>query len=122
MKTVLHGHSDDLIEVVGAIEWEADYYAGQDIKVSFSDETLVSMSYGCGWKIKLIQKGSLFEKLIKTERGVEHTDLLAIKYKVMPDNDVLILNKGVEWVTIDFEEEDLRVVTTIRRPKKRQLN
>lgn len=98
MKTLIWGASDDLVEISGAIEEEANLYNG-DITISCSDGTKGSITYNGIWDITINKEGTHFEKLIKgTEEEIPHTDEDAKGCSAY--SDVLVLSEGIEWVRI----------------------
>lgn len=98
MKTKIYGYSDDLIEVEGAVEEEVAYM-DKPIKVSCSDGTSAKITYDGNWIFKILETGTLFDKIIPGNPSeAPHTDEDAKGCSAY--SDVLVLKEGVEWVKI----------------------
>jgi hypothetical protein len=101
MITKIYGASDDLIEIEGAINDEANHYDIPDvgIKLECSDGTKGKLTYDGEWHIKVDVNGSKFRTIINSVGDdAEHTNpdsLGCTSY-----SDVLILDDGIEWVKI----------------------
>jgi hypothetical protein len=93
--TIIQGRSDDIVEFDGEIVEEA--YTGEDDKcfLCFSDGTTCLFEYNSlgVWKIFLMSKGSLFDRIEVCDCEDDGTDVLYIR-------------KGLKWVTC---AEDIRI-------------
>ncbi len=99
MKTKIYGASDDLIEIEGAINDEANHYDAKNVKITCSDGTTAVISYNGNWMITVKKTGHLFEKIVLGNPAEEpHTDEYA--KGLPPYSDVLVLDKGIDWVKI----------------------
>jgi hypothetical protein len=100
MATKIYGASDDLIEIDGDCEEEANIMDAENVSISASDGTTAKISYEGNWIITVTNEGILFKKLIKgsEDDDCKHTDPDAVGLSNY--SDVLVLNDGIEWVKI----------------------
>jgi hypothetical protein len=99
MKQKVYGSSDDLIELEGPISDEVMWYKGK-ARVTCSDGTVFRIEYDGNWHITLIEKGSLFEKLVLGNPAEDpHTDEDAKGLSAY--SDVIVLKEGIEWVKVN---------------------
>jgi len=95
MKTKIYGASDDLIEIEGAINEEADHYDATNLPIRCSDGTFAKITYDGEWKINVLVEGDKFlGKIDSVGDDAKH---------VFPDaegctsySDVLVLDEGIE--------------------------
>lgn len=72
------GCSDDLVELSGDINEEiAVEYDNPQVYLTFSDGTTLFVKYECIWKIRLITKGTLFNRI---EQGDDIKDIFDIAF------------------------------------------
>jgi len=94
MGTRIYGASDDLIEFEGDVGGEVGHYGTdegeQGSLLVCSDGTLLEAKYGKGgagiWELKLIKKGSLFDKIDP-----------CVDEEATPYSDVAIFHDGLKW-------------------------
>lgn len=91
-KTIISGHSDDIIMVQGEYRAEMGCYDHKKpIQLVVSDGTKLAIGYGLNeaatWDIEVLAEGSLFSHIEKNE-GEDSGEY----------SDKLHLNEGVEWV------------------------
>ena len=99
MITKIYGASDDLIEIDGNISDEIDCYNNTNKAIVFSDGTEAKITYDGNWRVKLITKGDLFDRIVfGNEEDKQHTDVDAKGCSNY--SDVLIMKEGIEWVKI----------------------
>ena len=100
MQTKIYGASDDLIEIEGAINDEADHYDATNLPFTASDGTKAKITYNGDWKFEVTVKGDKFLKLIPSVGDDnEHTEQEALGCTSY--SDVLVLDEGIEWVMIN---------------------
>ena len=109
MKTKIYGSSDDLVEVDGEIynEYGNYFLASSGILLRASDGTRAEIKYDDNgeWKVKMIERGTLFEKVIKSVgENTEHTDEDAQGYSSY--SDVIVFREGLQWVEVGNEHYD----------------
>jgi len=102
--TKIYGCSDDLIESEGDVSGEMDYIGTDDKEqgalLMCSDGTLLEVKYGKAgmgvWEVKLINQGSLFEKIdICTDEDAEIY------------SDIAYFTDGLKWIYAAKEWERL---------------
>lgn len=98
---MIYGGSDDLIEIEGEINDEIGFYDHKrPIKIECSDGTIATIFYNedGNWNIDVKNEGHLIQALHKTS-GEEHNHT-GIAAGCTPYSDVLIFDKGIEWIKI----------------------
>ena len=89
MTTKIYGCSDDLVEFEGEVRGEVSSYDSKSF-VACSDGTLLEVEYGKPqggiWKVTLIRKGDLFDRIDICES--EDAD---------PYSDVAYFKPGLKW-------------------------
>lgn len=94
MATEIYGNSDDLIEFEGDVYGEVGCYGTDDrdkgVLVICSDGTMLEVKYGKNgdgiWEVKLLQRGSLFDRLE-----------LCTSEDADPYSDVAHFKDGLKW-------------------------
>lgn len=90
MSTKIYGASDDLIEFEGDFRGEVGHYSSDDegCLLVISDGTLLEATYNRDgiWKLSLVKKGSLFEKIDQCDDA-----------DADPHSDVAHFGGGVKW-------------------------
>lgn len=96
--TTIYGASDDLVIISGDISEEFDCFRTK-VRMRASDGTYAAFIYNYGvWEILLVDKGTKFlkyEQNIGYEAG-RHPDTDIPGY-----SDILVLDDGIEWVTLN---------------------
>lgn len=80
------GYSDDIVVLDGDIYDEFGSY-NSDLKMEFSDGTILVASYNGIWSFEVINKGDLFREKIN---GSYDDDI----------NELVILDDGIKWVNV----------------------
>ena len=96
----IYGASDDLIEIEGEIRDEIGCYDHKrPIKISVSDGTIATIFYDGEWKINVSFAGNKYLKKVDSvgddKKHIEPDAIDCTSY-----SDILIFEKGVEWVKI----------------------
>lgn len=103
MKTIIHGESDDLIEIIG--DWQEEFNIPYSINktkttINCSDGTKAKIEYDGNWHITIIEKGSLFEKIVLGNPAEDpHEDIDCI-YEVPGYSDAIVFKESLEWVLL----------------------
>jgi len=99
MKTKIYGASDDLIEIEGAINEEADHYDATRVIIKASDGTMARITYNGEWKISVEVEGDKYLGLVHSV-GDDATHIFEDAIGCTSYSDVLILDEGIEWIKI----------------------
>lgn len=101
MKTKIYGASDDLIEIEGAVEEEANHIDAKNILIKASDGTQAKISYDDNgeWKIRVEVEGSKYLGLVHSV-GDDAKHIFDDAIGCTSYSDVLILDEGIEWVKV----------------------
>jgi len=99
MKTKIYGASDDLIEIEGEINEEANHYDATRVIIKASDGTQARITYDGEWKISIEVEGSKYLSLIHSV-GDDVKHIFEDAAGCTSYSDVLVLDDGVEWVKI----------------------
>ena len=101
MKTKIYGASDDLIEIEGAVEEEANHIDAKNIAIKASDGTQAKITYDENgeWKICVTVEGDKFLQIVcSVGDDAKHSYPDAIGCSSY--SDVLVLDEGIEWVKV----------------------
>lgn len=99
MKTKIYGASDDLIEISGEIEDEHGCFDHKKpISITASDGTKATIFYDGDWKINVSFAGSKY--LQKIDSVGDEGKHVGEEKDCTPYSDILIFDKGIEWVKI----------------------
>lgn len=88
--TKVYGASDDLVEIEGEYAGEVGSYDNESgVLLVMSDGTLLKVFYGDEgiWKITLIKKGQLLERIDQCDDA-----------DARPHSDVAYFGNGIKWV------------------------
>ena len=99
MKTKIYGASDELIEIEGAINEEANHYNATRVIIKVSDGTQARITYDGEWKIQIEKEGDKFLQLVVLvgdDMKHDHEDAKGCS----PYSDILVLDEGIEWVKV----------------------
>lgn len=99
MKTKIYGYFDDLIEIEGAINEEANHYDTKMVTITASDGTKAKITYNGIWQISVDFMGSKFIELV-TSVGDDANHILENAVGCPSYSDVLVFDEGIEWVKI----------------------
>lgn len=99
MKTKIYGASDDLIEIEGAINDEANHYDATRVIIKASDGTKARITYDGEWKISVEVEGDKYLGLVHSV-GDDAKHIFDDAIGCPSYSDVLILDEGIEWVKI----------------------
>lgn len=105
MATRIYGASDDLIEFDGDVRGEVGCYGTDDrdqgVLVMCSDGTVLEVKYGKSdegiWEVKLLKKGSLFERIDQCDS--DDAD---------PYSDQAFFKDGLKWAYAAKEWENVK--------------
>lgn len=99
MITKIYGCSDDLIEIEGAINDEANHYDATRVKITCSDGTVARITYNGEWKISVEIEGASYLGVVHSV-GDDAKHIFPDAVGCTPYSDVLILDEGIYWVKI----------------------